>query len=60
MNTKPCDLTNEERASQLKEMLADLLRWVLQPAFHGAAALEFTVQDGVIQHIRRRVEQIEK
>jgi len=33
---------------------------VLKRGFHGTAGLEMTVQDGTIQHIRRKVEQVER
>ena len=40
--------------------MAEMLTGVLKHGFHGTAALELTVQDGTIQHIRRKVEQVEK
>ncbi len=32
----------------------------LQRGFFGTAAVELSVQDGTIQHIRRRIERIER
>ena len=37
-----------------------MLAATLKRGFFGTAAVEVCVQDGTIQHIRRKVEQIEK
>lgn len=51
---------NEEKTAQacvaLREMLADALR----RGFFGTAAVEVAIQDGTIQHVRRRMEQLER
>ncbi len=52
--------TNRERMDQIRSAMAEILAGVLKRGFHGTAALEMTVQDGTIQHIRRKVEQIER
>ncbi len=52
--------TNRERMDQIRSAMAEILAGVLKRGFHGTAALEMTVQDGTIQHIRRRVEQVER
>ena len=52
--------TNREKMDQLQTAMAEILAGVLRRGFHGTAALEMTVQDGTIQHIRRKVEQVEK
>ncbi len=52
--------TNRERMGQIRSAMAEILAGVLKRGFHGTAALEMTVQDGTIQHIRRKVEQIER
>jgi hypothetical protein len=39
---------------------SEILAEALRRGFFGTAAVELSVQDGTIQHIRRRVERIEK
>lgn len=51
---------NREKLEQLREALAEMLAGVLKHGFHGTAGLELSVQDGTIQHIRRKIEQIER
>jgi hypothetical protein len=51
---------NQQKMSLLKSALGEILAEVLRRGFHGTAAIELCVQDGTIQHIRRRVERIEK
>ena len=52
--------TNQKKTARLLTLLDELLRQTLQRGFHGSVQLEIAVQDGTIQHIRRRVEQLEK
>ncbi|NLS92078.1 MAG: hypothetical protein GXX96_07845 [Planctomycetaceae bacterium] len=52
--------TNSEKMEQIRAAMAEILAGVLKEGFHGTAALELTVQDGTIQHIRRKVEQLER
>ena len=52
--------TNERKVSQIRLALAEILAEALRQGFHGTAGLELSVQDGTIQHIRRRVERIER
>ncbi len=52
--------TNRTKTARLLTLLDELLRQTLQRGFHGSVQLEIAVQDGTIQHIRRRVEQLEK
>jgi hypothetical protein len=52
--------TNAQKMAQLERALAELLAATLKRGFFGTAAVEVSVQDGTIQHIRRKVEQIEK
>jgi hypothetical protein len=52
--------TNRQKVAQLETALAELLREALERGFHGTAGVEISVQDGTIQHIRRRVERLEK
>jgi hypothetical protein len=51
---------NAVRIEQLQQAWAEILADVLRRGFFGTAQLEVNVQDGTIQHIRRKIEQIEK
>ena len=51
---------NEKKMSQLRQALDELLQESLRRGFFGTAGVELNIQDGTIQHIRRRVERIEK
>ena len=51
---------NVTKLEQLQQAWAELLAEALRRGFFGTATLEVAVQDGTIQHIRRRVERIEK
>jgi hypothetical protein len=51
---------NAKKVAQLQAILAELLAESLRRGFFGTAAVELSVQDGTIQHIRRTVERIEK
>ena len=51
---------NEQKVSQLREVIARILAETLRRGFHGTAAVELSVQDGTIQHIRQRIERIER
>jgi len=58
--TTTATMTNAKKVAQLEKALAELLAATLKRGFFGIAAVEVSVQDGTIQHIRRKVEQIEK
>ena len=51
---------NQGKAVQAELALVEMLAEVLRRGFYGSAAIEVAVQDGTIQHIRRRVERLEK
>jgi hypothetical protein len=51
---------NREKVTQLEALLAELLIEVLRRGFYGRVAIELAIQDGVIQHIRRTLEKLEK
>lgn len=51
---------NVKKVAQLQSALAEILAEALRRGFFGTAAIELSVQDGTIQHVRRRVERIEK
>jgi hypothetical protein len=52
--------SNQQKMALLKSALGEILAEVLRRGFHGTAAIEVSVQDGTIQHIRRKVERIER
>lgn len=51
---------NQRKISQLRSAWGEILAEALQPGFHGSVAVEIGIQDGTIQHVRRKVEQIER
>lgn len=51
---------NQQKIALLRKALDEILVESLQRGFHGTAGVELCVQDGTIQHIRRKVERIEK
>jgi hypothetical protein len=51
---------NATKVGQLEAILAQILAESLRRGFHGKATLEWAVQDGTIQNIRRVVERVEK
>ena len=51
---------NQQKIALLERALAEILAEALRRGFHGTAGVELSVQDGTIQHIRRKVERIEK
>lgn len=60
MTTIGVTSTNAKKLAQLQEAMKELLAEALRRGFFGTAAVELNVQDGTIQHIRRRVDRIEK
>jgi hypothetical protein len=60
MINAPTQTTNQAKTIRLRALLDELLRQALQRGFHGTATIEIAVQDGTIQNIRRRVEQMER
>jgi hypothetical protein len=60
MTTHGTTSGNAKKLTQLQTILAEMLAESLRRGFFGTAAIELSVQDGTIQHIRRMVERIEK
>lgn len=52
--------TNQQKMERIRSAMTEMLDEVLKRGFHGTATLELTVQDGTIQHIRRKMEQVER
>lgn len=51
---------NAKKVHQLQDALSELLAEALRRGFFGAFSVEVNVQDGTIQHIRRRMERIDR
>jgi hypothetical protein len=51
---------NQQKVAQLQEAVWQLLAQVLKEGFFGSAGVELSIQDGTIQTIRRKTEQIER
>ncbi len=51
---------NQARMSQAENAWRTALGDALRRGFYGSVSVEISVQDGTIQHVRRRVEQVEK
>ena len=51
---------NAKKVAQLETALAEILAQALRRGFFGTAAVELSVQDGTIQHIRQTLERIER
>ena len=60
MTTANTTSVNRGKIAQAAEAWQRVLDETLQRGFHGTANIEISIQDGTIQHIRRRVEQIER
>ncbi len=52
--------TNCRMVDKLRQTVEALLEQALRRGFFGTAAVEISVQDGTIQHIRWRIEQMER
>jgi hypothetical protein len=52
--------TNQTKLAQADNAWRQVVRQTLQRGFHGTAVVELAVQDGTIQHVRRRIEQLDK
>jgi hypothetical protein len=60
MTTLQCTPVNQTKLSQVERAWKQVLNDALQRGFYGTATVEISVQDGTIQHVRRRLEQLEK
>ena len=52
--------TNDRKIAQLHSVVTKILAEIMRRGFYGTAGIELKIQDGTIQNIRRRVEQIER
>jgi hypothetical protein len=60
MTTHAATPVNAKKVAQLQSIVAEMLSEALRRGFFGTTCVELSVQDGTIQHIRRRMERIEK
>ena len=60
MMTRDTTPANTKRAAQAQTALAEILAEATRRGFFGTAGVEISVQDGAIQHIRRKVDRMEK
>ncbi|MGD9127362.1 MAG: hypothetical protein PVH19_08285 [Planctomycetia bacterium] len=51
---------NERKIAQLHSAVTKILAEIMRRGFYGTAGIELKIQDGTIQNIRHRVEQIER
>lgn len=51
---------NVKKMEQLQRIMKELLAESLRRGFFGTATIEWNVQDGTIQHIRRIIDRVEK
>lgn len=51
---------NERMIGLLRKAIAEILGEALKQGYYGTAGIEFSVQDGTIQHVRRNMERIER
>jgi len=51
---------NAAKLAQIQKALSEILAEILKRGFFGTAGIELGVQDGTIQHVRRRVERVER
>jgi len=51
---------NDRKVAQLHAAVAEILVEIMRRGFYGTAGIDLNIQDGTIQNIRRRSEQIER
>jgi hypothetical protein len=51
---------NQAKLTQADSAWRQVVEQALRRGFHGSAAIELSVQDGTIQNIRRRIEQLDR
>jgi hypothetical protein len=52
--------TNQKKIKHLRDTLEEFIAASQRRGFYGTLGVEFSVQDGVIQHVKRRAESIVK
>lgn len=59
-NSSTTTPANRRNLDRLRIALDHLLAEVLRRGFYGSAAVEIVIEDGTIQYIRHRVEQVQR
>ena len=52
--------SNERRIFQLKADLAEVLELALRRGFYGKVGVDLKIQDGTIQQVRKKIQQIQR
>jgi len=52
--------TNQRKLHLLRQVIGQLLEEALRRGFYGSVGVEIVVEDGTIQYVRRRVEQVQR
>ncbi len=60
MRTTRETTANELRTALFERAVREILLVAAQPDFHGTVSVELAVQKGVIQHVRQKVDRIER
>jgi hypothetical protein len=60
MLTREAIPVNTKKTARVEAALAEILAEATRRGFFGTAGVEISVQDGAIQHIRRKVDRMEK
>lgn len=60
MKPRQFSVANENRLSRALKALDELLEQALRERFHGTATIEFTIHDGTIQRLSKRLEAVER
>lgn len=60
MKSKQESATRGLQRERVEEAWRELLEGSLRRGFYGTVSVEVSLQDGAIQHLRRRVERLEK
>lgn len=60
MMTREPHRTNDRQAAKIRTLVEELLATITRPGFYGEGGIVVTVQDGVLQHVRSKIEQLTK
>ena len=52
--------SNERRIFQLKADLAEVLETALRRGFYGKVGVDLKIQDGTIQQVRKKIQQVQR
>lgn len=60
MATLESQPTNQRQLDTFRRTVSEMLAYVLAHGFYGAAGVEMTLQNGIIQNVLMRIERVEK